>query len=211
MKSVGQLLRLARQEKGFSIDQLSSLTKIDVRYIEALELDEYQDLPSETFTKGFIRNLALRLDRNPDELVAVFRRDYRQPSLDRPKTPIRRHNDGFSLFHLFSSQFSLVILGVLVFGGYLLFQFRAILTPPPLNIVRPVTNSVLVSPLEIEGVTSADSVVFVNKDTQGKPDSSGHFILRLVLPAGETVLEIKSVNRFGRSNLQKIPITVISQ
>lgn len=206
MKTVGQIIKAGRQKRFLSIDQLSQLTKIDAKYIEFLEQDRYQDLPSETFAKGFIRNLSQRLDLDPDELVAIFRRDFRQPTKIR-NIKIRQR----FIFPGISSQTLPFILGGLVFVIYLVFQFRAILTPPKLDVARPTGGQVLVSPIEIEGDTAIDAVVYIGSETQVKPDSSGHFLARINLPVGETVLEIKATNRFSRSSLKEIPITIISK
>jgi hypothetical protein len=70
---------------------------------------------------------------------------------------------------------------------------------------------VLVSPIEIEGQTAVDVNLLINTDTQAKPDSTGHFLVRLSLPVGETVVEIKATNRFGRSSSKKIPLTIVSK
>jgi cytoskeletal protein RodZ len=206
MKTVGQIIRAARQQRSFSVEQLSHLTKIDAKYIGALESDRYSDLPSETFAKGFIRNLSQRLGLNPDELVAIYRRDYRQPDRAR-KT---RSHPKISIPGI-SSQVLPFFLGGIVFIIYLIFQFRAILTPPKLEISRPASASVLVSPIEIEGNTAIDATVYVNEDTQVKPDSTGHFLARINLPVGQTILEIKSVNRFSRTSSQNISVTIISK
>ncbi len=205
MKTVGQIIKSARQKRNLSIDQLSSLTKIDAKYIAALEADLYQSLPSETFAKGFIRNLSLRLDLNPSELVAIFRRDYRQPDREITKTIHRKNFTGIP------SQFFPFLVGGLVFVVYLIFQFRAILTPPKLSISRPSSGSVMVSPIEIEGDTTIDSNIFIGEDTQVKPDTEGHFFARINLPVGETVLNIKAINRFSRTTEKKITVTIISK
>jgi cytoskeletal protein RodZ len=206
MKTVGQIIRSARQKRGLSVDQLSSLTKIDSKYIEALELDDYSKLPSETFAKGFIRNLSTRLDLNPNELVAIFRRDFRLP--EQPIVSKRRNR--MSLPDN-TTQIMPFVLGGVAFVVYLIFQFRAIVTPPKLSIIRPESGSVLVSPFEIEGDTSVDSTVSINEETKVKPDTSGHFVVRLNLSIGETIIEIKTVNRFSRSTIKKIPVTIISK
>ncbi len=206
MKTVGQIIRAARQQRSFSVEQLSQLTKIDAKYIDALESDRYADLPSETFAKGFIRNLSQRLGLNPDELVAIYRRDYRQPD----RTRKTRSHPKISIPGI-SSQVLPFFLGGIVFIIYLIFQFRAILTPPKLEISRPASASVLISPIEIEGNTAIDATVYVNEDTQVKPDSTGHFLARINLPVGQTILEIKSVNRFSRTSSQNISVTIISK
>jgi len=38
-------------------DNLAHLTKIDPNYIQALEMNDFNKLPSATFSKGFIRNM----------------------------------------------------------------------------------------------------------------------------------------------------------
>lgn len=206
MKTVGQIIASARQKRGLSVDQLSSLTKIDSRYISALEQDDYQKLPSETFAKGFIRNLSLRLDLDPSELIAIFRRDYRLPE---PSSMAKRHTR--FAFPDYTKQTFPFLLGGIVFIVYLIFQFRAIVTPPKLIVLRPEDGAVMVSPLEIEGETDADATIIVNGDTKVRPDSTGHFFVRLNLSLGETILELKTTNRFSRSTTKSISVTIISK
>ena len=208
MKTVGQLLHAQRNQKGISIEELSSFTRIDTKYIQALEADRYDLLPSETFAKGFIRNIALSLGSNPNELIAVFRRDFRHPEAG-PAKPLS-HRLSHTPFR-FSSQFLPIVLGVAIFVLYLGFQFRAILTPPPLQITKPQSGAVLTSPLDIEGTTSTDSLVTINEDNVVKPDQNGTFQIRISLPIGETSLKIKAVNRFSRSATVTLPLTVISK
>lgn len=208
MKTVGQLLHAERIKKNISIDALSIATKIDGKYIEALEADRYDLLPSETFAKGFVRNLSLHLGNDPGELIAVFRRDYRHP--DFSKNSLKRKKFGL-VFPQVSSQFLPILLGVIVFIVYLGFQFRTILTPPPLKIIKPQNDAVLVSPVDIQGSTSTDSLVTINNDNVIKPDQYGHFQLNLSLPVGETSIIIKTTNRFSRSSTIKVPLTIISK
>ncbi len=206
MKTVGQIIANARQIRGLSVDQLSSLTKIDSKYISALEQDDYLKLPSETFAKGFIRNLSLRLDLNPQELIAIFRRDFRLPE----QISISRRHPRFALPD-YTKQILPFLLGGVVFVVYLIFQFRAIVTPPKLSVLRPEIGAVLVSPVELEGETDIDATIFINEETKVRSDSSGHFFTRVNLPLGETTIEIKTVNRFSRSTSKKIPVTIISK
>jgi len=207
MKTAGQLLLAERIKKNISIEELSLATKIDGKYIKALEEDRYDLLPSETFTKGFIRNLSLSLGSDPEELTAVFRRDYRNPDI---KKNTSKHKLSKNIFLQIPSQLLPIILGVIVFIVYLIFQFRAILTPPPLNINKPQEGTVLASPVEIQGNTSSDCMVTINDDNVIKPDQDGVFQINLNLPVGETIIKIKTTNRFSKSQTVEIPITIIS-
>lgn len=209
MKTVGQILKSERLKRNLSLEHLSSLTKIDTKYLDALENDDYSKLPSETFIKGFIRNISLRLDRDPQELISVFRRDFRHPQKNQSESHLHRPvKFGPSLL---SSQIFPFLIGGIIFIVYLVFQFRAILTPPPLDIASPTPGSVLVSPIEITGHTEVGSQITINGDTQAKPDSEGNFVLRLSLPVGETEIEVSITNRFGRNTVKKIPLTIISK
>jgi len=209
MKTVGELLFNARRSQNITIEELSRITKIDPEHIKNLENNRYHLLPPPTFIKGFIRNIANVLNQNPDELVAVFRRDYLSPkptnlSPSPTKKPIRKKLQ-------LNPQLSLAIVGFLVFISYLGFQLRAYLVPPKLEITQPLPKAVTTSPLVIEGLTNPGSIIQINQNPPLKPDPSGYFITNISLPPMELELEIISTNRFGRTTKKIIPITVISQ
>lgn len=208
MKTVGEFLANARCKKGITIEKLSLATKIDPDHIKNLEKNRFDKLPPATFIKGFIRNIAGVLNQDPDELIAVFRRDYLSPqstlTVASTKNKIKKKIQ-------INSQLALTILGIAVFILYLGFQLRAYIVPPKLEITQPPPKAVVVSPLVIEGLTDPGSIIQVNQNTPLQPDSSGYFITNLSLPPMETSLEIKSTNRFGRTTKKTIPVTVISQ
>lgn len=208
MKTVGEIIHSERLKKEITLEKLSHLTKIDVKYLEAIEKNAFHLLPSETFTKGFIRNISLRLDRNPDELTAIFRRDYRQSDQllqNKPQT-IKRNKINFE-----PNQYLPYVAGIFIFLIYLGFQFRAVLTPPELAIQKPEPNSIVASPFEISGTTSVDSSISIGEDVKIRPDDTGQFTAKISLPLGETELAVKATNRFGRSTVKKINFTVISK
>lgn len=208
MKTVGEIIRSERIKKDLSLERLSSLTKIDIKYLENLEKDNYHLLPSETFIKGFIRNIAHRLDRDPEGLIAIFRRDYKQNEkkpISKSLTPTRKKL-GLETTYLFP-----IIFGLIIFLGYLVFQFRVILTPPSLELLKPEQNSVIVSPFEVEGKTSVDAQVALGEDVKLRPDENGFFSAKLSLPIGETTLQVTATNRFGRSTNKKVFFTIVSK
>ncbi len=207
MKTVGEIIHSERVKRNLSLEQLSHLTKIDIKYLEGIEKNNYTDLPSATFIKGFIRNISLRIDKNPDELVAIFRRDYRETDRGPSKTKLRSTDK----IYFDTSRYLPIVLGILVFVGYLIFQFRTILTTPKLIISSPSSGAVLVSPIEIEGDTAVDAFIVIGEDLTIRPDENGHFKTKIGLPLGETNLEIKATNRFSRSTTKKLPLTIISK
>lgn len=72
MAGEGQMLQAAREEKQWSFTDTEEITKIRVRYIQALEEEKYEILPGTTYVKGYLRTYAKQLDLNPDEIIALY-------------------------------------------------------------------------------------------------------------------------------------------
>lgn len=208
MKTVGDILKSERLGRGLTIEGLSRLTKIDPKYIESLESNQFDLLPSATFAKGFVRNLAISLNKDPGEMVALFRRDYQESF---KASPLLKRTKPFKLNQVLNSQATLWIVGASVFLIYLVFQYRAVLTPPKLTLSSPTNNAVLSSPVTVEGETQVGAVIDINDGLKITPDSTGHFATKLTFDNGESKISITSTTRFGRSTTKTIPITILSQ
>lgn len=72
MSTLGELLRSARESKGFSIEDVAGRTKIRSSYIERLEENSTEGLPQPVFIKGFLRNLARLYGLEAEEVLARF-------------------------------------------------------------------------------------------------------------------------------------------
>lgn len=210
MKTIGEIIRASRVDRSLSEQQLSSLTRIDVKYIQALEENDFHKLPSATFTKGFVRNLAQALGKEPNDWVALLRRDYQASAVPASVSIPRRHAK-FSFVSLFQSQTALLLIGSLVFVIYLGFQYRAVITPPALEVINPQKDAVTISPVTIDGKTASGTTVIINDDLKITPDSSGYFAAKLNFSPGQNEIKVSVTNRFGRSNTKVIPITIVSQ
>jgi cytoskeleton protein RodZ len=89
--SAGAMLRHARESAGWSIDMVSQQLKLAPRQVQALEDDDYAQLPGRTFVRGFMRNYARLLHLDPDALLSALPESSAAPSLDRPTlTPTAR-------------------------------------------------------------------------------------------------------------------------
>lgn len=51
----GEELRSERERRGISMERLCADTKVNQRFIEALEKDDYKELPGGVFRRGFVR------------------------------------------------------------------------------------------------------------------------------------------------------------
>jgi cytoskeletal protein RodZ len=63
--SAGQRLKAAREEKGLSLEDIASQTRIPLRHLESLENGDWERLPAPTYTLGFAKSYAsaIGLDR----------------------------------------------------------------------------------------------------------------------------------------------------
>lgn len=73
MAGEGKLLQAAREEKGWSIIQAEDITKIRVRYLEAMENENYAILPGATYVKGFLRTYSKHLGLNSEEILELYK------------------------------------------------------------------------------------------------------------------------------------------
>lgn len=58
LKEIGDILRQAREEKGFSLKEIQEVTKIRLRYLETIDEGDFDAIPGEVYRKGFIVNYA---------------------------------------------------------------------------------------------------------------------------------------------------------
>ena len=72
MSPLGELLRERREAKGFSLQSVSSTTKIREHILVALECGAYDCLPAPVFVRGFLRTLARQLGLDAEELLALY-------------------------------------------------------------------------------------------------------------------------------------------
>lgn len=92
MAGEGLILRKTREEKGWSQRDVEDAIKIRVRYLEALENEQYNVLPGPTYSKGFLRTYARHLGLNSDEIINLYNSSMEQeivPEIHQPLTPIQ--------------------------------------------------------------------------------------------------------------------------
>ena len=72
MASFGENLRREREMRGVSLEEISSATKISLRFLHALEEEDFAKLPGGIFTRGFIRAYAKYLGLDEDRVLAEY-------------------------------------------------------------------------------------------------------------------------------------------
>ena len=98
--SLGSYLRQERERQRVSLQDIAAATKIQLKFLEALENDAYDQLPAVPFVIGFLRAYAQYCAMDPEAVLTAYRSLHRAPEPDevvrRPVTtpapsPPRRH------------------------------------------------------------------------------------------------------------------------
>ena len=75
--ATGPFLLAVREERGMSLDDLSRVTRISSRYLEAIEANAFDRLPSATFVKGYVKQVVEHLEIDGHGVVEAFMAAYR--------------------------------------------------------------------------------------------------------------------------------------
>lgn len=208
MKTVGKILKKARQEQGITLSEVEKATKIRFRYLQALENDEYDKLPSATSTRGFIKNYAEFLGLTSTQLLAIFRRDFSQDRQGRiiPQGMVEPIDKPRFSWTPKLTVILLVTIFLTLFFGYLAYQYFSLISPPKLSLTAPLPEEKVVGEtVEIVGKTDPDAVVTINGELVSLSEK-GDFRYQLGLTNGENTIVVEAVSKLGKK--KKITRTI---
>jgi cytoskeletal protein RodZ len=201
MKTVGGILREARITKKISLEQAEASTKIRAKFLEGIELDNYSELPSISFARGFVKNYAEYLGLDSETVLAFFRRqttDVSRLSLLPKREPVALNK---SFVQLTPGRFLAIVLVVivLIFLGYLGLQYQKINSSPKVTINTP-SNQLVVRErrVDILGSTDPDATVTIN-GVSVLVRGDGKFFEKVELEAGVNKITIVATSKFGKT------------
>ncbi|TQR20989.1 helix-turn-helix domain-containing protein [Psychrobacillus vulpis] len=118
MTELGARLKEARTAKGYSIDDLQEITKIQKRYLAGIEEGNYATMPGAFYVRAFIKQYADAVGLNGDELLETYKMEIPSPtnedvSKNIPATPSRRSLGGRSS-NKFMEIFPMLVVGLFI-------------------------------------------------------------------------------------------------
>jgi cytoskeletal protein RodZ len=197
-------LYAARERKGVDLYRAERDTKIRARYLAALERGEYRELPGDVYTKGFLRNYALYLGLDPEEVVGQWRRE--RGDVAPAKTiltvpqPIAQPRPGlqFSPGIVVAALLTILIVGV---GAWLGLQVMRFAKPPTLAVTSPREATVeldqTATSFTFEGKSipgAAITIEMAGGSRQASADSTGAWTLTVDLRRGRNVFKIDATD-----------------
>ncbi len=212
--TLGEKLRKVRTDNRISLTKVSRATKIQVKYLEALETGAYGDLPPDVYVRGFLRGYASFLGVPEDVILKLYERERSiRNTIDgkadsssdgsRPSVSVRSRAP-FSARDLAFGLAGLVVIGSFL---YLYLEFRSFVSEPRLVILSPVDgDTVTEAETVVRGETDSRAVVRIN-DGEIVVDESGSFAERVSLDAGLNDISVSSTNRFGKTRERIVSVS----
>jgi cytoskeletal protein RodZ len=72
LAGVGKYLKQAREKKSYTLEDMADLTNIEIKYLQALESEEYDLLPSPFYARVFMKTYAKYLNLNVNSVMQLF-------------------------------------------------------------------------------------------------------------------------------------------
>ncbi len=132
MPAFGENLRREREMRGVSLEEISSATKISMRFLEAIEREDFSKLPGGIFSRSFIRSYARYLGLDEERVVTEFQLAA-QPQVVFDLHRMAAGNTSSGRPGARTPLIATLVAVVLLAGGYVLFHYsrRAAEAPAP--------------------------------------------------------------------------------
>jgi len=115
--TLGELLQKAREDAGFSVDELSHIVNLRPGLIRAMESNDFLPCGGDTYARGHIRNISQITGSNSQELLAIYDAEHSVESrsihsqlVDNNAAAMRKENRKISWKVLVSVSLSVVVL-----------------------------------------------------------------------------------------------------
>jgi cytoskeleton protein RodZ len=115
--ALGEFLRKAREDAGFSVDELAQLVNLRPGLIKAMESDDFLPCGGDTYARGHLRNIAQIIRCNPQELLTMYDEEHAVDSrsihsqlVDNNAAAIRSENRKLSWKVLVGASVTIVLL-----------------------------------------------------------------------------------------------------
>ena len=206
--SIGEALRLAREERGESVEDVERLTHVGKKFVHALEANDLKKLPEPVYAKKFVKALAKHYGIDPeaasDALLKEMAVAADVPVAGRPVNFVEGRSLVAAPILFKSVALAAAFLGII---GYFAYSVHAILKPPAVTLYSPHDDQVFAnSRVVLEGVTEPEVDLSVNGEAV-LINADGSFKDVLNLPPGVSHLRLIAKKRHSRE--QEILLKVV--
>jgi cytoskeletal protein RodZ len=156
MATFGENLRREREMRGVTLQEISASTKISVRFLQALENEDFGQVPGGIFTRSFIRAYAKYLGLDEEHVLAEYHLVVPAKSnLDISR--IVANNPQPRPGSARGPVLAILIAALLLTGGYLLYRYTRASEEARVSTPRPAPAAPAQPPAPITGPTAPGS------------------------------------------------------
>lgn len=205
-ESLGEKLRLKREEKNISIKEVSDELKIPTEYLSAIEKEDWSKIPGEIYIKNFLKTYCDFLGVHFGLSFNYYKKQQAQNALKKQEVKENKLKIFVNSItpHSFRRFFFVVVL--LFFLGYIYYETSNYIKPPKLEISQPnkdyVTKDNLVT---IVGKTDEEAMLYINGQNIALEDN-GVFSIEVKLKYGLNNFEIISQRKHGRQHRENVVV-----
>ena len=163
MASIGQELKRERELRGVSLKEIADTTKINLRFLRALEEDRFDMLPEQFFTRGIIRTYAKYLGLDEQSALNTYLEGLQSLEMHETKNEDKKSDvstgpETIRKEKKISFLFALMVIVILALIVTMYFIFRKDESPPPNTIkMNPTTQNAENKSITLPPITQAES------------------------------------------------------
>lgn len=177
MEDIGQKLKEARESKGLSILDIEEKTKIQRRYLSAIEDGEFEKLPGDFYVRAFIKQYASVVGLKGSELLNDFHHEvpstqpdeYVENSIDNKSQRVRQTTENKKGIWKNYIPHVLIILGIIAVIAVVYLVYANIFSKP--STTTPQKDDVVVTK-KVESSSKKSSSKAKSKSSSSKEKST---------------------------------------
>lgn len=213
-ESLGEILRQARLEYGWELDEISERLGVPEKWLAAAEADRWADLPDDAYSRIYFKSYCQLLELEPRAMQTLYRQTHQRTALRRAAAEApseedhrrRRHPTTAVPTHQLVTTPQLIrraFLAVIGIGlaSYFWWATANIVTPPKITVTAPVDGIVVTDrSVTVTGQTESEVTLRVN-GKEVTTDSDGFFQDTLELADGLNVIKVVGAKKHSKETV----------
>ncbi len=131
MTTLGELFRREREAQNKNLKRIATELKISSKYLEALELDKFDEIDlADIYKKGIVRNYAKYLKIDENQALELYKQQYIKPILEETKREEKKEQNFIIFIYIIVG----IIILISIYLGY-----KSTLKPKPSPQTSPPT------------------------------------------------------------------------
>ncbi len=205
--TLAEVFKKRRHDLKMSLGDVERGIKVQHAYLQMIENGDYENLPNDIYSKGFVKNYAEFLGFEATPILELYDKERKGSGAKLKEPSGGSKNIKMGLRPIDSKRvvvtpktllISLGICLVLLVVGYLGWQFSALSAPPKLTLENPAEQIVDTNSIYIAGRVDGGSDLYIN-DSPILSSPDGSFKEKVSLVNGANQIKITAKNKLGKT------------